>query len=215
MMLDAQGAEVPLPAFKFIWAAIPAKSGLPLRSGLARVAAWGWMFKAYTLRDWAIFTQTYGQPLRLGKYGPGASDKDRETLFRAVANIAGDCAAIIPESMRIEFVETGNVSASSDLYLDRAEWLDRQISKAVLGQTATTDAEVGGLGSGREHRQVQEDIERADARALSATLNRQLIEPPMQLNFGRLSRYPRLVIARPEAEDLAHAGDLPGQAARR
>jgi phage gp29-like protein len=202
MMLDAQGAEVPLPAFKFIWAAIPAKSGLPLRSGLARVAAWGWMFKAYTLRDWAIFTQTYGQPLRLGKYGPGASDKDRETLFRAVANIAGDCAAIIPESMRIEFVETGNVSASSDLYLDRAEWLDRQISKAVLGQTATTDAEVGGLGSGREHRQVQEDIERADARALSATLNRQLIQPWMQLNFGRLSRYPRLVIARPEAEDM-------------
>lgn len=202
LMVTEAGQDVPLPAFKFVWAAIPAKSGLPLRSGLARVAAWGWMFKAYTQRDWAIFTQTYGQPLRVGKYGPGASDKDRETLFRAVANIAGDCAAIIPESMVIEFVETGNLSASSDLYKDRADWLDQQISKAVLGQTATTDAVVGGLGSGKEHRQVQEDIERADAKALSAILNRQLIRAWMELNFGPLPAYPRLVIARPEAEDL-------------
>jgi phage gp29-like protein len=202
LMLTEYGQEQPLPAFKFIWAAIPAKSGLPLRSGLARVAAWGWMFKAYTQRDWAIFTQTFGQPLRVGKYGPGASERDRETLFRAVANIAGDCAAIIPESMQIDFVETGNLSASSDLYRDRADWLDQQISKAVLGQTATTDAVVGGLGSGAEHRQVQEDIERADAKALSAILNRQLIRPWMELNFGAGVACPRLIIARPEAEDL-------------
>jgi phage gp29-like protein len=202
LMLTEHGQEQPLPAFKFVWAAIPAKSGLPLRSGLARVAAWGWMFKAYTQRDWAIFTQTYGQPLRVGKYGPGASASDRDTLFRAVANIAGDCAAIIPESMQVDFVETGNLSASSDLYKDRADWLDQQISKAVLGQTATTDAVVGGLGSGKEHRQVQEVIERADARALSAILNRQLVRPWMELNFGAGVPCPRLIIARPEADDL-------------
>lgn len=201
MMLSDTGLEVPLPGFKFITAAIKAKSGLPLRSGLARLAAWGWMFKAFTQRDWAIFTQTYGQPLRLGKYGAGASENDKETLFRAVANIAGDCAAIVPASMEIEFVETGSVGASADMYLKRVDHLDQQISKAVLGQTATTDAVTGGLGSGKEHRQVQEDIERADARALAAILNRDLIRPWMQLEFGDLPAYPRLRIAREEPED--------------
>lgn len=202
VMLGEGGEELPLPGFKFITASIKAKSGLPLRAGLARVAAWGWMFKAYSQRDWAIFTQTYGQPLRLGKFGAGATEDDKNTLFRAVANIAGDCAAIIPESMQIEFVETGSVGATSDLYKTRCDWLDQQISKAVLGQTATTDAVTGGLGSGTEHRQVQEDIERADARALQAILNRDLIRPWMQLNFGALPGYPRLVIARPEQQDL-------------
>lgn len=202
LMLDETGSDQPLPAFKFIFARIRAKSGLPLRSGLARVAAWGWMFKMFTQRDWAIFTQTYGQPLRVGKYGPGATEADRDTLFNAVANIAGDCAAIIPESMQIEFVETANLGASSSLYKERADWLDQQLSKAVLGQTATTDAVVGGLGSGREHRQVQEDIERADAKALAAILNRDLIGPWMQLNWGRDRPPPRLVIARPEADDV-------------
>ncbi len=203
LMLDDDGRKVALPPFKFIFARIGAKSGLALRSGLARVAAWGWMFKAFTQRDWAIFTQTYGQPLRLGKWGPNASEQDKDTLFRAVANIAGDCAAIIPETMSIEFVEPANVGAAHQLYKERADWLDQQISKAVLGQTATTDAVVGGLGSGREHRQVQEDLERADARALAAILNRDLIRPWVDLEWGPQVSYPRLVIARPEHEDIA------------
>lgn len=196
------GAEESLPAFKFIAASIKAKSGLPLRSGLSRIAMWAYMFKKFTERDWAVFTQTYGQPLRVGKWASGASEADKETLYRAVANIAGDCAAIIPEAMTIEFVETGSVSANGDLYETRADWLDRQISKCVLGQTSTTDAEVGGLGSGKEHREVQEDIERSDAKAAAAILNRDLIRPWMQLDYGPLKGYPRLVIARAEAIDM-------------
>lgn len=202
-MLDSKCAEVPLDPFCYIFATIAAKSGLHLRSGLARVAAWGWMFKAFTTRDWAIFTQTYGQPLRLGKWAPGASEQEKDILFRAVANIAGDCAAIIPAGMEIQFVESATVGASSDLYERRADWLDRQISKAVLGQTATTDAIAGGHAVGQEHREVQRDIERADAKALAGILNRDLIRPWIDLEFGPQEHYPRLRIERPETEDLA------------
>ena len=202
LMLDENGAERPLDAFKFIYCQIKAKSGLPIRSGIARAASWGYMFKKFTERDWSIFSQTYGQPLRLGKFGPNTSDADKDTLFRAVANIAGDCAAIVPKSMDIDFVEAGNLSATGQLYRDRADWLDRQISKAVLGQTATTDAEVGGLGSGEEHGKVRQDIETADAKALAGVLNRDLVRPWIDLEFGPQRVYPRLRIARPEAEDL-------------
>ncbi|WP_420324625.1 DUF935 domain-containing protein [Mameliella sp.] len=202
MLIGENGQDEPLPAYKFIHPRIRAKSGITPRSGICRAVTWAYLFKMYTLRDWAIFTQTYGQPLRVGRYPVGASEDDRNTLFRAVANIAGDCAAIMPEGMEIEFVETGNVGASVDLYESRADWLDKQVSKAVLGQTATTDAEVGGLGSGKEHRMVQEDIERADAKALSGALNRDLVRPWVDLNYPGHGRYPRIVIARPEAEDL-------------
>ncbi|MBN9504930.1 MAG: DUF935 domain-containing protein [Altererythrobacter sp.] len=199
---EGNAGDMPLPAFKFIRLAIKAKSGLPIRSGLARLAAWSWMFKAYTQRDWAIFTQTYGQPIRVGRFHAGATKEDRATLFQAVANIAGDCAAIVPEEMKIEFIESKNVTAGSDLYEKRADWLDRQVSKAVLGQTTTTDAISGGHAVSQEHRQVQEDIETADCKALSAVLNRDLIRPWMDLEFGPGGPYPRLVIARPKREDL-------------
>lgn len=201
-LIGEGGERQPLPGGKFIYAPMAAKSGIPTRSGLARVLAWAWMFKAFSNRDWAIFTQTYGQPIRVGKYGPGASQDEKDTLFAAVANIAGDCAAIVPESMSIDFVQTSNVGASSDLYEKRATFLDQQVSKAVLGQTATTDAVTGGLGSGKEHRQVQEDIERSDAKQLSAHLNRDLVRIWVALEFGPQEKYPRLRIGRPEDKDV-------------
>ncbi|MPZ57606.1 MAG: DUF935 family protein [Rhizobiales bacterium] len=206
-LLRTDTGDVPLPAFKFIVARIRAKSGLPVRSGLARLAAWSWMFKAFTLRDWAIFTQTFGQPIRVGKYPAGATEADKDTLFRAVANIAGDCAAIIPESMLIEFIEAKSVASSLDLYERRADWLDKQVSKAVLGQTATTDAVTGGLGSGKEHRQVQEDIERADAKALSAILNRDLARPWVDLEYGPQQQYPKIRIGREDERDVKQTID--------
>ena len=201
-MLDETGAAVPYPAGKFIFARMQAMSGLPLSSGLIRLAAWNWLFKAFAQRDWAIFTQTYGQPLRIGKFGSGASEKDQNTLYRAVADIGGDCAAIIPEDMMIEFVEAKNLGAGNDLYERRCDWLDKQISKAVLGQTSTTDAEVGGLGSGKEHREVQKDIETADANQLSAILTQQIAVPFTKLNHGDQPCYPSIHIGRPEEEDL-------------
>lgn len=207
MLIGENGQEEELPGGKFITAVMRAKSGLPVRSGLARIVSWGWMFKAFANRDWAIFTQTYGQPIRVGKYGPGSTEKDRSALFRAVANIAGDCAAIIPESMMIEFIESKSVGASSDLYEKRVDWIDRQVSKAVLGQTTTTDAISGGHAVSKEHREVQTDIERADAKALSAILNRDLIRIWVDLEYGPQKQYPRLRLARPDTEDLGQLTD--------
>lgn len=180
------------------------KSGLPLRSGVAGVAAWAWMFKAFTQRDWTIFTQTYGQPIRLGKYHPGATGAAQATLMRAVSNIAGDMAAIVPQSMMLELISPPNISAAQALYKERADWLDQQVSKAILATTATTDAVTGGLGSGKEHRQVQEDMGQKDStRPCQAILNRDLIRPWVLLNHGPRKAFPKLKIARAEQEDLA------------
>lgn len=210
MLISESGQPIPMEPGRFIWATIKAKSGLALRSGLGRVAAWGYMFKKFTERDWAIFTQTYGQPVRIGKYGAGATEEEKSTLFQAVANIAGDCAAIIPESMQMDFVEAANVGAAHQLYKERADWIDQQISKAVLGQTSTTDAVVGGLGSGKEHREVQEDIETSDARALAAILNRDLVRVWVQLEYGPQKAYPRIRIGRPDQTDLKALSDALG-----
>jgi phage gp29-like protein len=201
-LLRSDEGDQPLPSFKFIQTIIRAKSGLPVRSGIARLATWSWMFKAFTMRDWAIFVQTFGQPIRVGRYGANASEDDKDTLYRAVANIAGDCAAIIPETMNIEFIQAQATNSHSDLYRERADWLDQQVSKAVLGQTTTTDAISGGHAVSQEHRQVQEDIERADARALSGILNRDLIRPWIDLEFGPQDSYPRLRIGRRDEQDL-------------
>ncbi len=199
---------VELAPHKFIVHRHKAKSGILLRAGVARIASWAWMYKAFTLRDWAVFVQNYGMPIRVGRYGPESSPADRDVLWSAVANIAGDCAAIIPRSMEIEFQKMEGAAASSELYERRCNWLDMQVSKLVLGQTTTTDAVSGGHAVAKEHRLVQEDIERADARALSVSVSEQLVPLLIAFNFpayvqGGGREYPRVLIGRPDETPLS------------
>ncbi|KAA0678084.1 DUF935 family protein [Roseomonas genomospecies 6] len=123
-------------------------------------------------------------------------------MLRAVRSISADAAAIIPQSMLIEFVRAEGASANADIFLRLVEFFERQTSKLVLGQTTTTDAVSGGHAVSQEHRQVQEDIERADARQLAVTLKRDLSEPMVKLNIGPRPGYPTIRIGRPQAEDL-------------
>lgn len=204
MLVGENGVPEELAAFKFIYHRVRASSGLPIRSGLARPVSWLWMFKNYTVKDWVAFAEVYGMPFRLGKYESGATPEEIRTLLRALADFGADAAAAIPKSMDIEFVDGKGATADGALFRGFAEWADLQISKAVLGQTATTDALIGGLGSGKEHNDVRGDIERADAKALAATLNRDVVRPIIDLNRGppKLGAYPRLVIGRSESWDV-------------
>ena len=70
--IGIQPMTAPLAPFKFIVHFAKAKAGLPIRGGLARAAGWSYLFKNYVLKDWVTFTEVFGQPLRVGKYHPGA-----------------------------------------------------------------------------------------------------------------------------------------------
>jgi phage gp29-like protein len=199
-MLRTESGPQPLSPFKYISHYHRSKSGLPIRGGLARPVTWYWLFKNMGIKGWVQLAEVYGMPMRIGKYGGGATDKDKQALMRAVRSIASDAAAIIPASMMIEFVEA-KISGSITLHEGLARFLDQQVSKAVLGQTGTTD--VGQhTGTADAHEAVRQDIEESDARQLAAAINRDLVRPMVDLNFRPQEAYPRLRIFRPDAEDV-------------
>jgi len=211
-----QPMTAPLAPFKFIVHFAKAKAGLPIRGGLARAAGWSYLFKNYVLKDWVTFAEVFGQPLRVGKYGPGATEADKSTLLRAVANIGTDAAAIIPESMVIEFTEARQ-TGSSDLYERFCEYIDRQVSKAVLGQTLTTELPrgAGSRAAAQVHEGVRRDILGADARRLAATLTRDLVKPIVDLNAGPQARYPQIQFALPDDQDAKTFADIVAELADR
>jgi len=199
---DWQPMTALLLPFKFVVHFAKAKSGLPIRGGLARAAGWAYLFKNYVLKDWVTFAEVFGQPLRVGKYGAGATEADKQTLLAAVANIGTDAAAIIPESMLIEFTESRQ-TGSVEVYERLCEYLDRQVSKAVIGQTLTHDMPraTGSRAAAEVHNSVRRDILRADARRLAATLRRDLVKPIVDLNAGPRRRYPSVEFALPAEQD--------------
>ncbi|HUY26154.1 MAG TPA: DUF935 domain-containing protein [Candidatus Binataceae bacterium] len=201
--IGIQPATEPLHPFKFITHIAKAKSGLPIRGGIARLAGWAYLFKNYILKDWVTFAETFGQPLRVGKYGTGASEADKQKLLQAVSAIGTDAAAIVPATMLIEFVES-NLRASPELYEGFCDYIDNQVSKGVLGQTLTTQLPRGGgsKAAASVHNDVRKDIALADAKQLGACLSRDLVRPIVKLNRGERKRYPKIAIGYPDEEDL-------------
>ncbi|OKP69619.1 hypothetical protein BTE77_27915 [Ensifer adhaerens] len=191
---------IDLPPYKFSVHRPKLKSGLPIRGGVARLAAWAFLFKSYTLKDWMAFLEVYGMPLRVGRFGKGASHDDRRVLLQAVRDISTDAAAIIPKEMEIEFIEVSG-GTGNGLFSAKADYLDKQISKGILGQTMSTD-DGASLSQAQIHENVRYDIAKADARQTAVTVNRDLIRPFVDLNFGPQQHYPTFVIQVTENEDI-------------
>jgi len=191
---------VALAPYKFIVHLPRIRSGLPIRGGLARLAAVGYMCKAWTWKDWMGFADIFGMPMRVGRYGPGASKDDIATLMSAVANLGSDAAAVIPDSMRIDFTQAANVTGAGDFFKGLAEWWDKQVSKAVVGQTMSTD-DGSSQAQATIHNEVRLDLLQADAKAESNTLNRYFVRPWCDLNFAPGRPYPRLIIDVPKPEN--------------
>jgi phage gp29-like protein len=208
LLLRGNGEPQPLEPFAYIAHFAKAKSGLPIRGGLARIAAWSYLFKNYDLKDWVTFLEVYGMPIRVGRYENGASEDDKETLLRAVASIGTDAAAIMPKTMMVEFVENkAGGGSGSEQYERFADWLDRQVSKGVLGQTLTTEVQSGSMAAAKVHDEVRRDIMRSDAQQVSATLNRDLVRPIVDLNFGPQDTYPRIRMEIPDSVDLKNLAE--------
>ncbi len=192
---------LPLPAYKFMIHTPRLKCGIPIRGGLARLAAWTYIFKNFTVKDWMAFCEVFGMPLRLGKYRPGETEDNINILKSAVANLGSDAAAVIPEGMMIEFIENSKGTGGEGLFERLANWLDKQMSKAILGQTMTAD-DGSSQAQAKVHDEVREDIRDADAEQLAETLERDLVIPYICLNHGPQKAYPAVYLREPDQTDI-------------
>lgn len=203
----ARGME--LPENKFVVHRYKARSGHPSRAGVLRVCAWMYLFKNYSIKDWAGFAEVFGMPIRVGKYDTSTSSEDREALLQAVVQLGSDAAGIISKSTEIEFIES--VKRADNIYEALAEFCNREMSKAVLGQTLTTDVgSTGSYAASKTHNEVRQDLKEADCKALAETLRKHLIKPLVMFNVpaADLDRLPWMRFKYEPPEDLETASRI-------
>jgi phage gp29-like protein len=201
---DGPWQGVPFPQWKIIYHRYKAKSGYDTRAGVLRVVGYMYLLKNYALKDWAAFNEVFGMPLRLGKYDPASTPADRDSLIQAIRSLGTDAAGIISKNTEIEFVETSNRMSGSNPFQVLADFCNREMSKAILGQTLTTDTagSTGTYSAAKVHAQVRSDLVEADAQALGQTLREQLLRPLVGFNFGWDKPVPWFRFRYEEEEDL-------------
>lgn len=143
-----------------------------------------YLFYSYALNNWSQFAETYGKPLRLGKYDQAADAKEIDVLRKAVKSLGTDQAAIVSKSTEIEFVDFAGKQTSQSLYGTLCQFMIDRITTRILGQTMTTqDAKQGAFAMAAVQMKVQEDIEEGDLTDFSAYMGT-VLSYVDALNFG-------------------------------
>lgn len=162
---------------------------------------WNCTLKKGGLQFWIGFTEKHGMPFLVGKHPRGTSSEDTENLADMLQSMIQDAIAVIPDDSSIE-IQEANKTSSADVYERLINKMNAEISKAILGQTLTT--EIGNIGSyaaSNTHFEVRKDIVNADKRIVEKTLN-QLIRWIYELNFSEQNIIPVFTMWEEEDIDL-------------
>lgn len=198
-----QGTEgVPVPDRKFIVHTYGGKDGSPYGLGLGSKLFWPVWFKKQGITFWLTFADKFGSPTALGKYPVGSNKVETDKLLGALRAIAQDAGVIVPTGMEIELLEATR-SGTVDTYEKLCRYMDEQISKAVLGETMSTSAASGGLGSNQAsvHNDVRKELAERDSKLLCDTVKASLVQWIVDYNAPG-AKLPEVERDFEEAEDL-------------
>ena len=170
----------------------------PYGTSVLSLCFWPAMFKKGNFKFWVAFTEKYGSPWLVGKYAPGTSKENQNILADQLENMVQDAIAVVPDTSKIEIIEAAGKSASADIFDKLKDACNADISKAILGQTLTTElSSTGSLAAAQTHNEVRKDIILSDARIIEETLN-QIVRWTVDQNFGKDVIAPAFRFSEPE-----------------
>lgn len=176
---------VALPRGKFVVHTPHAVSGHPMRGGLLRATTLAFLGKSLGLKDWMIFAELFGMPVRIARYDPSVTPEEKEEMLRMLESLGSNAAGVFSRAIELEFVEAGQGKAPPP-YAQLCDFFNREMSKAWLGQTLTTETPGlgGSFGATRIHEEVRKDLRADDIRKEARTIRRDVLAPLTWFQFG-------------------------------
>jgi phage gp29-like protein len=174
---------------------------------LARMIFLYW-FKKNAITFWNLAAEKIGTPTLLGKYPGQFGSLIQSQMMDILSNISHDSIAAIPDEWKIDILKAANdAGAFGEGLRGLCTFLNDEMSRLVTGSTLTSGegARSGSMALGKVHNEVRGEKLKADATELMQVINRQLIRPLVDYNFGPNVAAPTLDIDTDEGEDLSKA----------
>jgi hypothetical protein len=180
-----------------------------LGRGLRDVCWYVWLMKQTGLQNWSTYLERYATGIRKGYY-PAGNKEAESAMDQILANLVGDVSVKIPrqpgqpsgmkDDYDIEIMEAA--ASKAKVFLEFIDWASVNLKELVIGQSSTTEKGGSGMGLGvsTQHAKTFNRHQRYVARGLEETIQRQLIVPLVDMNWGPQEHYPtfRYAIADPD-----------------
>jgi phage gp29-like protein len=144
---------------------------------------WPVQFKKGGLQFWTVFMEKYGMPHATAQVSRNATEEEQTKVLNALATMVQDAVAVVPEGTTVS-IEKQTGTAIGDLYKMYVEFMNTEISKAILSQTLTTELQKSGSFAASEtHQNMLEVLSLSDKRIVEASMNK-LIDYIQLVNFA-------------------------------
>lgn len=171
---------------KFIVSQPRVTGDIPSREGLCRTLVWMSVFRNWIISDWLRTAEFSWKPWRIGTYkkSGGTNNEDRVELENAMRRLTTDGALVMADTSTIKVEWPGGSSSTKATHKEAADAFADEMSKAVLGQTETTQSsKSSGYAQAKVHEGVRKDLVESRAKQVAEVLTRDLITPMIELNF--------------------------------
>jgi len=176
---------VPLDEFPHKWV-VHRPNALPGRhfeGGLLRASVLLYVASNLSFKDWLIYSQIAGMPVRIAQFEPGTPEADQMQLLDLLEHLGTDAVAAFSKSVDLKFVDAAR--AGDRPYQPIQDYCNTEITILWLGQHLTTDLRNSGSRAAAEiHDRVREDLLVDDLAAEAQALRRDLLKPLVWARFG-------------------------------
>lgn len=172
------------------------------KGAMRRVLGW-WVTKVYAQLWWVEYTETFGQPTRVARYGQESTSSQKAEMKRFMEMMGRNRWGLFPEGMDLQLMEA-NQQGSILTYDSIIGMANNEIAVALVGQTGITqDSAQGSRAKLQVLNGVRIEIVKNIATIISKGM-KHFVEQVLSVNYGdafvkRLAPTVTPFVARPEA----------------
>jgi len=185
-----RGVAVDEQTFKWVVHEPRAQAGRRFDGGLLRASALLYVAQNLSFKDWLIFSEIAGMPVRVAQFDPGTPEPDKQELLKMLQALGTDAVAAFGKNVDLKLLD---VSHSGERpYQPLQDHCNTEVTILWLGQHLTTDLRTSGSRAAAEiHDRVREDLLVNDIAAEGRTVRREVLTPMVRAHLGDAVPVPR------------------------
>lgn len=186
-----------LPPYKFILTQHKPTFTNPYGEKILSRCYWPVQLKKGGIEFWQLMMERYGMPYLIGRYPNTFTLAQKAEFLEHLKDMVEDNITIFEEGLGIEIKESPKYEVGQ-LYENLVKFHNREISKAVLTVTLTTEIErTGSYKAAEIHKEMLEFLGISDKKLVESSLNK-LIDYYCELNYGSIAR-PRIMLSKKQS----------------
>jgi len=176
-----------LPPYKFVLTQHKPTFTNPYGEKILSRCYWPVTLKKGGIEYWQLMMERYGMPYLMGRYPNTFTATQKTEFLDQLKQMVVDNITIFDEALGIELKESPQFDIGQ-LYENLVKFHNREVSKAVLTVTLTTEIEkTGSYKAGEVHKEMLQFLGESDRKLVESSLNK-IIDYYCELNYGNIER---------------------------